>query len=75
MIRLWNLDEDENYVLTLFDQNIINDKILHVKYDSKGKLLVGGTQEGRLVFWKNKQEMFAENEYWNVVKSEIKGQG
>ena len=27
MVRLWHLDEDENYVLTLFDLEILNDKI------------------------------------------------
>ena len=43
MIRLWHLDEDENYVLTLFDLDILNDKIQNIKYENKGKLMVGGT--------------------------------
>jgi hypothetical protein len=33
MIRLWHLDEDENYVLTMFDQSAPNDKIIHIKYE------------------------------------------
>jgi len=32
MIRLWQLDEDENYVLTMFDQGSTIDKILMIKY-------------------------------------------
>jgi hypothetical protein len=36
MIRLWHLDEDENYVLTLFDFNYNNDKIKFIKYENKG---------------------------------------
>ena len=29
------------------------DKFTQVMYDKKGKNLVAGTQEGKLIFWKN----------------------
>lgn len=75
MIRFWNLDEDENYVLTLFDQDIRNDKIHLIQFENKSKLMIGGTQEGKLVFWKNRSELFVDSEYWKVTKSEIQHQG
>jgi len=60
MIRMWHLEQDENYVLTLHEQqemagseNILNDKIACVAYDNKGKFLIAGTKDGRILFWKN----------------------
>jgi intraflagellar transport protein 140 len=73
MIRLWHLDEDENYVLTMFDQNAPNDKIIHIKYEQQGGLMVAGTMEGRVVMWKNKTQKYAEGEIWKVVNTAIKG--
>ena len=37
--------------------------------------MVAGTNEGRVVFWKNTCEMFAEGENWQPIKSEISGSG
>jgi len=34
---------------------------------------VAGTTEGRIVFWKNKNEKFADGDSWSVVKSNISG--
>jgi intraflagellar transport protein 140 len=61
MIRFWHLEADENYNLTVFDVlnadsvgiNMAADKISSVVYDSRGRSLVAGTREGRLMFWKN----------------------
>ncbi len=60
MLRFWHLENDENYVLTLFDVeqvigglNTFTDKIVSIKYESKGKVLIGGTKEGKVLFWKN----------------------
>lgn len=62
MIRFWHLDADENYNLTVFDvlssennsgMNLGTDKISSIVYDSRGRSLVCGTREGRLMFWKN----------------------
>lgn len=75
MVRLWHLDADENYVLTLFDFGLNSDKINHIKYENKGKLMVAGTKEGRVVFWKNSNEMFSEGENWQSIKSDITGPG
>ena len=61
MIRFWHLEADENYALTVFDippgedegSNFTSDKISSVVYDSRGRSLVAGTKEGKLLFWKN----------------------
>lgn len=60
MLRFWHLENDENYVLTLFDVeqvigglNTFTDKIISIKYENKGKVLVGGTKEGKVLFWKH----------------------
>lgn len=61
MLRMWHLEQDENYVLTLIDlqaeceegTNIMSDKLTCIQYEKKGKVLVAGTKEGRLIFWKN----------------------
>ena len=61
MIRMWHLENDDNYVLTLFDfeqenngsANFMMDKVTCAKYEAKGKVLIGGTKEGRVIFWKN----------------------
>jgi len=49
MLRLWHLEEDENYVLTLLEMQgeegatLQGDKINCIQYEPKGKVLVGGT--------------------------------
>lgn len=61
MIRFWHLETDENYNLTVFDVlnadslgiNMGGDKISSIVYDNRGRSLVAGTREGRLLFWKN----------------------
>ena len=61
MIRFWHLEADENYNLTVFDVlnadsmgvNMATDKISSIVYDNRGRSLVAGTREGRLMFWKN----------------------
>ncbi len=61
MIRFWHLEADENYNLTVFDVlnadsvgiNMAADKISSIVYDNRGRSLVAGTREGRLMFWKN----------------------
>lgn len=35
------------------NDNVLNDKIACVAYDNKGKYLIAGTKEGRILFWKN----------------------
>ncbi|KAL4454946.1 hypothetical protein ABPG74_006328 [Tetrahymena malaccensis] len=69
MLRMWHLDQDDNYVLTLhqlaqqtqtqqgaatvIQSTNINDQITCIQYEKRGKVLVSGTREGRIIFWKN----------------------
>lgn len=60
MIRLWHIEDDENYVITLHDvqelagegENVLNDKIACISFDKKSKHMIAGTKEGRILFWK-----------------------
>jgi len=58
MIRLINIEAEDNYVLTLaesaFGGRLLQDKILHIDYNYKKRLLAGGTKDGYIVMWKCK---------------------
>lgn len=72
MIRLWNLDQDKNYFLTLSDADmtgkLLRDKTVCIAYHEKKRILAVGTQEGRVVMWKSKFLLSGEapgsNEGW-----------
>jgi intraflagellar transport protein 140 len=52
------------------DPSILNDKIACVAYDKKSKVLIAGTKEGRVLFWKNLMigsESPQESEQWKVL--------
>ena len=65
MIRLWNLERDANYFLTLADTDptgkMLTDKIISIAYNEKKRIIAGGTQEGRVVMWKCKQLLSGES--------------
>jgi len=58
MLRLFNIEKDENYVLTLADPifggSLMGDKILCVDYNNKKRILACGTHGGYIVMWKCK---------------------
>ncbi|XP_041473205.1 intraflagellar transport protein 140 homolog isoform X2 [Lytechinus variegatus] len=54
LVRMWDLDKDDNYVLAL-DKNIgfeMGENITCVAYSSKKGLLAGGTDKGRVAMWR-----------------------
>jgi hypothetical protein len=59
MIRMFSIQSDENYVLTLaepaFQGHIYQDKINTIAYNSKSRILAGGTKNGFIVMWRCKQ--------------------
>mmetsp|Transcript_22979 Transcript_22979/g.22335 ORF Transcript_22979/g.22335 Transcript_22979/m.22335 type:complete len:250 (+) Transcript_22979:355-1104(+) len=83
MIRMLNIEADENYVLTLAEnafQNLLyQDKIISVSYNYRRRILSAGTKGGYIVMWKCKQ-MSAESpissEGWDArppIKSQANG--
>ena len=58
MIRMFNIQSDENYVLTLaepaFKGILYQDKINTINYNPKNKMLTGGTKNGYIVMWRCK---------------------
>lgn len=59
MVRMFNINSDENYVLTLaepsFKGQVFNDKILSIEYNEKRRIISCGTKNGFVVMWKCKQ--------------------
>jgi len=58
MIRMFNIETDENYVLTLADSNfggmLFKDKINTISYNFRKRILAGATKNGYIVMWKCK---------------------
>ena len=73
MLRLWNLEQDKNYFLTLADADmsgkLLRDQVLSVAYQEQKRVLAGGTKEGRVVMWRSKSiisgEAPASSEGWD----------
>ena len=58
IIRLFNIDADENYHLSVnesaFQGQLFNDKINTISYNPKKRILSGGTKNGFIIMWKCK---------------------
>jgi intraflagellar transport protein 140 len=58
MVRMFNIETDENYVLTLaepcFKQQVYNDKVVSVEYNPRRRIISCGTKNGYIVMWKCK---------------------
>lgn len=59
MIRMFNIEQDENYVLTLaesaFGNLLFQDKIISISYNYRRRILSAGTKNGYIVMWRCKQ--------------------
>ena len=59
MVRMFNIENDENYVLTLaessFKGQVLNDKIVSIEYNNRRRIISCGTRNGFIVMWKCKQ--------------------
>ena len=58
MIRMFNIESDENYILSLaepaFANQLFQDKIITLTYNKRKRMLTGGTKNGYVVMWKCK---------------------
>ena len=56
---MFNIENDENYVLTLaepsFKGQVFNDKIVSIEYNARRRIISCGTKNGYIVMWKCKQ--------------------
>jgi intraflagellar transport protein 140 len=73
MIRMFNIEQDENYVLTLaesaFQGLLFQDKIVSVAYNARRRILSAGTKNGYVVMWRCKQmsaESPASSDGWDA---------
>lgn len=59
MVRMFNIESDENYVLSLaepsFKGQVLNDKIISIEYNARRRIIACGTRDGYIVMWKCKQ--------------------
>ena len=59
IIRLFNIEADENYILSLaetaFQGLLFQDKINTLTYNKRKRILTGGTKNGYVVMWKCRQ--------------------
>ena len=81
MVRMFNIENDENYVLTLaepsFNNQVYNYKIVSVEYNAKRRIISCGTKNGFIVMWKCKQfttESPTDSDGWEGMPC-IKAQG
>lgn len=52
IVRLWNLVEDDNYVLHIEDPKVPpDDKITSISYSESKRVLCAGTKKGYILFW------------------------
>lgn len=58
MVRMFHVEHDENYVLSLADPafkgQVINDKIISIEYNARRRIISCGTKNGYVVMWKTK---------------------
>ena len=53
MVRLWNVDQNENYVLHVEDaQRMVEERVQAISYNSRRRTLAVGTMSGRVVIWR-----------------------
>eukprot|EP01059_Diplonema_ambulator_P004781 TRINITY_DN14515_c0_g1_i2.p1 TRINITY_DN14515_c0_g1~~TRINITY_DN14515_c0_g1_i2.p1 ORF type:complete len:1452 (+),score=600.81 TRINITY_DN14515_c0_g1_i2:52-4356(+) len=50
MIRVWNIDANENYILQ-GEQDLRMEKLLTIAYNGSKRTIVGGTKSGKIMFW------------------------
>lgn len=74
MVRMFSIEGDENYVLSLVDPTfkgqVLNDKLLSIEYNPKRRILSCGTKNGFVVMWKQKQfttESPIDSEGWEAM--------
>lgn len=81
MVRMFNIENDENYVLTLADSafkgQVFNDKIVSIQYNARRRIISCGTKNGHIVMWKCKQfttESPTDSDGWEGMPC-VKAQG
>mmetsp|Transcript_17764 Transcript_17764/g.41776 ORF Transcript_17764/g.41776 Transcript_17764/m.41776 type:complete len:1379 (+) Transcript_17764:96-4232(+) len=56
VVRMWNLDQDDNYVLSISDHDLSQaaptDRIVCLDFNPVSGVLAAGTMDGRVVMWR-----------------------
>eukprot|EP00276_Gloeochaete_wittrockiana_P002244 CAMPEP_0184673476 /NCGR_PEP_ID=MMETSP0308-20130426/86689_1 /TAXON_ID=38269 /ORGANISM="Gloeochaete witrockiana, Strain SAG 46.84" /LENGTH=1407 /DNA_ID=CAMNT_0027120965 /DNA_START=36 /DNA_END=4259 /DNA_ORIENTATION=- len=56
LVRLWNIEGEDNFILTLSDPNhmikVGSDRVCCISYNPRKGVLAGGTRDGRVVMWR-----------------------
>lgn len=82
MVRMFSIENDENYVLTLsesiFKNQVLNDKVMSIEYNAKRRIISCGTKGGFILMWKQKQftsESPTDSEGWEALPCQRARQG
>eukprot|EP01060_Flectonema_neradi_P019062 TRINITY_DN2605_c0_g1_i2.p1 TRINITY_DN2605_c0_g1~~TRINITY_DN2605_c0_g1_i2.p1 ORF type:complete len:1224 (+),score=242.12 TRINITY_DN2605_c0_g1_i2:66-3737(+) len=55
LIRVWNIDENENYVISADaaegGEARVSEKVTAIAYNPRKRVLCGGTRSGKVIFW------------------------
>eukprot|EP01064_Diplonema_japonicum_P011686 TRINITY_DN1911_c2_g3_i1.p1 TRINITY_DN1911_c2_g3~~TRINITY_DN1911_c2_g3_i1.p1 ORF type:complete len:1457 (+),score=443.26 TRINITY_DN1911_c2_g3_i1:70-4371(+) len=71
MVRVWNIDANENYILQ-GEQELRAEKILSISYNSAKRTIVGGTKGGKVLFWQYTGGQISTSEEDWVSLSEVR---
>ncbi|RHY88736.1 hypothetical protein DYB26_002578 [Aphanomyces astaci] len=68
LIRFWDLQKEENYVLSLANGGIPpSDRVSAVDFNPRKRILAVGTNEGKLVFWRLTQGQQSKSNQWSLM--------
>ena len=75
LIRVWNIDENENYVITAESpegEGRVAERVLSIAYNPRKRVICGGTRSGKVIFWQYcGGEQSTSEEDWDVL-AEVK---
>ncbi|CAD7929934.1 unnamed protein product [Amoebophrya sp. A25] len=69
IVRLWNVLEEESYLLSLsdVDDKLRTDKAVAVDYNSRKRILAVGTKQGRVLQWRCGTAAFGESDWHHLA--------
>ncbi|KAF0691673.1 Aste57867_17141 [Aphanomyces stellatus] len=70
LIRFWDLQKEENYVLSLASGGVTpSDRVSAIDFNPRKRTLAAGTNEGKIVFWRltGAQVQSSKSNQWNLL--------
>ncbi|CAD7923674.1 unnamed protein product [Amoebophrya sp. A120] len=76
IVRIWNVLEEESYLLSLseVDENLRTDKAVAVDYNQRKRTLAVGTKQGRVLQWRCVTNNFHEHDWQHLAIRSFEGE-